>query len=145
MHYCATVMVEPEYANNTWVRAIEILAPYDEAIDVEPYEVPCDGCTYYNGVCHECRGTGTRKTTYNPLSRYDYYHSLAEADGHYEEIKPGDATYAIVLPDEGWHSRARDGIVGNDRSAEEWQGVFEACYRTYTERGFIPVLIDCHI
>lgn len=52
------------------------LAPYDENITVEPYK---DECYCYNKEkgarpdCDECHGTGTRMSTYNPRSKWDWY------------------------------------------------------------------------
>ena len=76
-------------------------------------------------------------------SEWDWY--MPAGEGRFSECTPGDLSFAIVLPDEGFQSRRRHTIGYEEMPTEKWRPMFEACYRTYTNLGFIPVLVDYHI
>ena len=100
-HAKLVVMLEPEHDTPEAQerRIAELMAPYNENMEVPPYEVDCD-CNWLlkrdendeierdeNGVgirvyfdhpkdCSDCHGSGKRTSTYNPESRWDWYQVL---------------------------------------------------------------------
>ncbi len=98
-----------------------------------------------DAACTDCKGSGTVKSTYNPRARWDWW----VIGGRYEDIKPGENTFALLTPDEGWQERATLGWFGTSRDAKmtqgEWKQVFEAAYAHYVKLGCFAVVVDYHI
>lgn len=102
--------------------------------------------------CKECKGTGVRRTTYNPKSKYDYYVVGGRWDGvchpsekNFFKVKEAtNQTYAVVTPDGVWHERGKMGgfcIISDEN--EKWDDNYKKLVEPYGEH--YAVLLDCHI
>ena len=149
MHGECTVFVEAK-ADDTLARLGELLEPFSEHTQVEPYERTCEEYGEAFGLASwclgddcECKGTGTVTTTYNPLSRWDYWTPRKwYAD-------PGDPTVAVLTPDEGWHARRPMGAGARLAKApvipeDDWGRLYRATFERYREAGYAGVVIDFH-
>jgi hypothetical protein len=57
-------------------RVFHLMAPYNNEFEVEEYEADCD-CNWPRKApdpdCEVCGGTGRHFTTWNPMSKFDFY------------------------------------------------------------------------
>ena len=159
-HALVTVMVELDQKAHIEERVSVMMAPFDENIEVEPYDVDCWCCTNSHikedGVhcycrrgdhCDECNDTRVVKTNYNPRSKWDYYRPI-EDSWHFVpmEESPTLVTYSLLLPDEGWFSRGELGWFGSSLDEKgDWDDRFKEAYTKYLSEGHIPVVLDYHI
>jgi hypothetical protein len=144
-HAIATVFVPEGKTLN------EVMAPFDEEMSVEPYERPC-WCTEERASiktpdCDECDHTGIETTTYNPHSKWDWFVRADDDDSRYKDFNPGEPTYALVLPDEGWQARGDLGWFGSSANEiDGWDDVFRMAFERYSQDPTLTVvLVDYHI
>ena len=137
MHAFVTVMV-PDYLEEEDVKLflMRALSPYDEALEVEPYETDCEYCEYADEICEDCEGAGVRMTSFNPQAKWDYW--TEETLGHTPSAWQ-EATYAIVVPEGGWLDR---GDVGSDM--EQWALTFRKMFLASVREGYVPRVLDYH-
>lgn len=72
-HFLCLVLVEPDQEVEDAVERLP--APYDENIEVPPYEHVCY-CVEDDAPdpeCYDCHGEGVVDSTYNPKSKWDWY------------------------------------------------------------------------
>lgn len=119
--------------------------------------------------CSECKGTGTRTTTYNPKSKWDWYsiggrwdgvikdspteHDGFGSDGPIEKnvekagkIKAKNYPFAIVTPEGEWVESGTMGwfaMVANKKSEKSWTSICQTIFKKYKDCDVIGV--DCHI
>lgn len=90
------------------------MAPYNEDLEVDPYERCClceDLEGFDSDQCEDCKGSGTYITRYNPQSKWDYHGPIdGEWDITVDEL-PERSTYAILSP-EGAGKQTAD-LVGS--------------------------------
>ena len=173
MHYTLTIMVEPEYSERILERAKELAMPFDENLEVEPYEGPCWECAGNARYqpCAECKNTGRMMRTDNhDKGTHDYFIpidmerpeprlSTSFAGSRWDgRLKPGEPTFAVLLPGEGWHDRDsfNEGMgretpmpPESDEDAPypdpDWAALYTRLYEQYIANGYIPLYCDYHI
>lgn len=118
--------------------------------------------------CSHCHGTGTRKSRYNKLSKWDWYSVGGRWDGYYAEkgvptVAPnvafardlhsaGYAPFALLTPREphqkqrhdNWNEQGEMGwfaMVANEN--DNWPAIALELLDKYS--GCFAVLVDCHI
>lgn len=146
-HALVTVII-PKDTKDIEAKVTELLAPYDENISVDPYCETC-WCVDYVGSkgkadpkCIECEGTGEHQTTYNPMSKWDWWVIGGRFDGkvsksgkprtsedggfnfgeeHHQvehnsclvkDLPRRFSTFAVVTPDGEWHEKGEMGWWG---------------------------------
>lgn len=96
-------------------------------------------------ACEDCKGTGFYPSTYNPLSKHDYFtYEFSEPYGHgpwnWElALKPEDECkdangeekksipFAVVTPMHGWEEKARLGwwgMTSDDKDEDVWHKMY---------------------
>jgi hypothetical protein len=143
----------PVNARSDWE---DFIRPYNDRVDeltkAHPrYDLP-------DSECEDCKGTGIATSTYNPMSKWDWYQIGGRwtgwIDGHnWVEVDPKaiaylkkHAPYALVTPDGVWHSRGRMGWWGmstGDETEEVWGAEFEEALAA--NLGHKAVAVDLHI
>lgn len=132
------------------------LAPYDENTRVEPYPEPCS-CARAgtpDAACEDCAGTGTAQSTYNPLSKWDWWEIGGRWSGaiNGSDVAPvrtlpeGYSTFALVTPEGEWFQRGRMGwwaMVSDAKEPDRWAAEFTEILSSHPEA--LVVQIDCHI
>lgn len=132
MHYLIAVLVE---SKDNWEEQVrEALAPFDQELEVDPYEVDCEECDAAEAVgtervmelltsdCPECRGSGVVLSTRNPNCHWDWY----QIGGRYQGWNGGN----MVCPVKYWNEEAAFGIVTLDGewidqyTRPEWLGSY---------------------
>lgn len=105
--------------------------------------------------CHDCGGSGLRKTTYNPESKWDWFEIGGRWDGEFggknestvgEIIACGRIPHAIVTP-AGWFERGKMGWFGVVRDGierDEWESQARQILASL-DPGSKAYVIDCHI
>lgn len=105
-------------------------------------------------ACPDCHGTGTRRTTYNPLSKWDWWTiggrwngSLTE-DGRnvfpLTDLKHGWSVFAILDPKGGWHAEGEMGWWGMVHDEQpDWERAKYEIASAFPEH--VGVLVDLHI
>lgn len=118
--------------------------------------------------CDECHGTGTYQSTYNPLSKWDWYSVGGRWDGHFEESgvttiirnvafarelhSAAYSPFAILSPREPFQKQHHDnwnqsgdmgwwGMVSNEN--DNWEAIASEILNKYS--ACFAVLVDCHI
>jgi hypothetical protein len=123
--------------------------------------------------CEECHGTGKRKSTYNPKSKWDWFSFGGRWNGcltdHYEgsddgfnfsdkfrqsennlarveDISESFIPFAMVTPDGEWHEKGHMGwwAMVSDKT-ENWDEVAKELLNKYKDGNHIAVLLDAHI
>lgn len=118
--------------------------------------------------CENCKGTGLSETTYNPLSKWDWWalggrfsgrlrsHERLPEDLRSNTIQVGEhlqrveadpdlTPFALLTPDGAWHEKGRMGwwgVVSNENA--DWRERYLALLRTL-DPGLLLVGVDCHI
>lgn len=105
-------------------------------------------------ACTECHGTGTRMTTYNPKSRWDWWHVGGRWHGAATEagrdffpmsaLKRDWSAFAIVTPDGAWHEKGTMGwwaVVTDEKP--DWDAERFEIASAYPEH--MALYVDCHI
>ena len=147
MHFLLTVLVEPEHASTEsqqHARVDELMEPYGDLFEVPPYEADCwedehdDSC---------CNGSLTMRTTINPHPTRDWYRFVGGGQSRFEHWKFDELpSFALLIPDEGWSDQdSFYGRVVDVEDAVQWNAAFRAKVQSYTEQGFVPVHVDCHM
>lgn len=219
----------PDFASQVITAACEMLEPFNEDIEVEPYQRPCNCAEYavsresrklteqetgftveimraawwaktdeereqlewedfikpYTSVleryredlsqsakpeadCSDCHGTGFYGSTYNKLSKWDWYSVGGRWDGRYEEEKiptiipnvafardlhsAAYAPFALLTPREPHQKQAYDNwsekgemgwfaMVANEN--DNWPAIVSELLDKYS--ACFAVLMDCHI
>jgi hypothetical protein len=161
-HELVTVFV-PDNGGDLETALADVLAPYDEELEVAPYTLPCwcvtKGYKSETSECVTCEGSGLRYSTDNPSARWDYYtivstwtdatpSDLAMAWG----CNIGDLTSDILVPVKGWLSQYQPVDVfsteniSTGTSDEEWAEIFKAEYqRCQEDPDLTALLVDYHI
>ena len=140
-----------------------LLAPFDENLEAPPRQEDCWCKDKYNKAtstwakveptpdCEDCNGSGTRVTTYNPESKWDWYQIGGRWEGELPDnifqLKdlPADfTTHAFITPHWEWKQKGRRGWWGivteeNDNYEQEWKDA----RKLYGDN--VAVLLDCHI
>ena len=168
-HYTCLVLTE----NGTLEEVERLLAPYDENKTVPEYKSFHDEASvkrmseYYKETDLEklaakmsewAGGEGGIEgdklyhlTTYNPMSKWDWYAIGGRWDGVIKNNKervadiPDDfECYSIITPDGSWHSRGKMGwwAVSMDEE-KEWPAIKASIVKDYPDA--IAVLCDLHI
>lgn len=133
-----------------------LLAPYDENMEVPEYERPC-WCVEHPQPegCLDCHGSEIEKTTYNTLSKWDWYKIGGRWDNALEgsnvqkirEFPEGTLKcYALVTPTGEWHARAKMGWFGvssNEQEDDKWQAEYYEILSAFPSN--LAVIVDCHI
>jgi|MudIll2142460700_1097286.scaffolds.fasta_scaffold49250_4 hypothetical protein len=192
MSHFLLVVIVPDKTVDIEGEVERLLAPYDENIVVDEYDEPCycrkfkmqdgkmvlrmsDEVEEVNPDCEECHGTGTRKTTYNPKSKWDWYRIGGRWDGemtgkeaesedggfnfgdNHELLsnnvaKTSDAIikkvipFAIVTPEGEWIQRGKMGWWGMARDEKEIDEWVSQVVGIYRKyQDHIAVGVDCHI
>lgn len=105
-------------------------------------------------TCEECHGSGKRTTTYNPLSKWDWWQiggrwqGSMTTDGRdvfqLSELQNGWKVFAIVTPDGEWHAEGDMGWWGmTSNEDDKWDRRMYELASAFPEH--MGVLIDCHI
>ncbi len=144
MHYLLVALIEPDQKDRVRDRLSELMAPFDEDLEVEPY-LDEDG----------------EETTWNPDGYWDWYRPGGRWDGwaidderrgfnftgEFETLERNMTTtdsllerekvpYSLLTPD-GWDDRSDDPAQG-----DAWKGT---CLKAYRDRpGWIAVGVDYH-
>lgn len=138
MHQFVTVMVDRERTASEQIA--EMMAPFKQE-QVETYRTECwrDADQVHDEIC--CGGSGRVMADHNPRGEWDYYMESPP----WPLPGPGEVTFSILLPGEGWCSREQR-LPWGDRAPEnkDWDRVFEAAVRRYREIGYDPVVVDYH-
>ena len=125
----------------------------------QPARVASRRCGRRTHTCETCGGTGRFSTTRNPRGKWDWWQELDTGispppryrgqvgrrwDGYLLSV--GMQTYAVVLPDEGWHDRGDAGLDGplDGPAYQEWGGRYHETFHVYTKAGCAPFLLDYH-
>src|SRR5208337_5367921 len=169
-HFSAHVLIS---GSTKYVRERDsyLMAPYDNAFEVEEYETKCD-CVGKGQApdpdCEECGGTGRLLTTWNPMSKFDgytvadYEHVLqtaarkpSEWDNDYEDrtgmaflsnLDPDklELPHVIVTPYGEWHEMKGDWYSENRDSADwqQWAKTVKEMYAKWPSA--ILVVLNCH-
>jgi len=106
-------------------------------------------------TCHQCHGTGTYKSTYNPNSKWDWYsedggrwaESYDQSGGNIRSLKEHEKAgdlYRVLTPDGIWHEYAKAGWWGitYDENAD-WEAEKAKILEQYGDH--MAVAVDCHI
>jgi hypothetical protein len=112
-------------------------------------------------TCEDCKGTGKESTTYNPLSKHDYFQPIDNARDRYGKnwklaMKPEEEndetdttiTFAIVTPMYGWQEKAKLGWFGtthDDKDEGTWKALYWKAFNEAIELGMKPFVYDYHI
>jgi len=141
-------------------KVTELLAPYDERKEVALYTEPCFMCKGMgtlkeSKLCSYCEGEGQYETTYNPLSKWDWWtvggrwtllipscwcvvNELTEAQRH--------TLFALVTPQGAWYAHGetvRDARVTDEMATRIWCDEADAVLAKYADHKL--VCVDCHI
>jgi hypothetical protein len=141
-HFTVLVIVQDVASNEQAAKAVEkLLAPYSEELEVAPY-INDDG----------------EETTYNPLSKWDWYQIGGRWDGEMgdgnivrvSDLPANTSAFALVLPDGSWHESGHMGwwaIVTDEKPQDEWRREFLELIAPYQnpQQGALAVLVDAHI
>ena len=152
-------------------RVSYLMAPYDDAFEVEEYETECD-CIGHRPApdpdCEDCGGSGKYLTTFNPMAKLDgytiadYQHVLqaaatkpSEWANDYEdrtgmaflsnlEIEKLELPHVIVAPAGDWHEMEGDWYSEDRDSADwkQWETTVRGVYQKYPNA--ILVVLNCH-
>jgi len=147
MHLMLTVFVEPEHASTEGkrqARVDQLMEPYGDLFEVPPYEADCWE-DEHDETC--CSGELTVWTTVNPHPTWDWYQFVGPGSPRGKHLVPGERpSFALLLPEEGWcdQDSFSGRVVHFDEDVPEWNAAFHATVRSYTERGYVPVLVDYH-
>jgi hypothetical protein len=75
MSHFFTMVILPKGAEPLEEKVAELLAPFDESLEMQPYEVDCyclkDGKP--DESCSKCHGKGVRMTTCSPNAKWDWW------------------------------------------------------------------------
>ncbi len=148
MHLLLTFLVEPEHASTEaerHARVDELMEPYGDLFEAPAYQEDCWE-DEHDATC--CNGTLKVWSTINPYPTWDWYQFVGQGRSRYDGAKPGGSpSFALLLPDEGWSDRDSfyERAVGFDEDVPEWNAAFHATLQSYTERGYVPVLVDYHM
>ena len=157
MHYWLTVFVDAEAAatrETRNARIAEMMAPFDEAIEMPPYKVDCWKVSFaerfpeadidaHDDLC--CGGTLKETATYNRRAKWDYYLVDGSGGSRCEGTEPDRADFALLGP-EGWQDQADfyGRMLGRGESRDEWIEVFQKVFAVHEAHGLVPVIIDYH-
>jgi hypothetical protein len=139
-----------------------LIAAYDENEQVDPYERAC-ACTRTELIdtqtCTQCNGTGIYESTYNPLSRWDWYVVGGRCSGAFHEgtanetdielvrnLERDAISSHIVTPDGVWHARGNVGWWGMfdaTVSDEDWENTVKGICAEHLDH--VAINLDCHI
>ncbi|MXW35290.1 MAG: hypothetical protein F4X26_05030 [Chloroflexi bacterium] len=147
MHLMLTVLVEPEHAGSEakrQERVDQLMEPYGDLFEVPPYEADCWE-DEHDEEC--CNGTLTVWTTLNPYPTWDWYQFVGPDSPRGGDLIAGEwPSFALLLPGGGWSDW--DTFYGRTvhfhEDVPEWENAFRATVRSYTERRYVPVLVDYH-
>lgn len=137
----------------------EMMAPYREHFDAEPYRPP--HCEMYesSGIgCLDCDDGEYCVTTWNPDSKWDFWALHATLTDQYlaqfseDRLRGNKPTYAILAPEVGFMERERLAYdednplkVWLEPTVSNWEETALGIYKFATSHGYQPVLIDYHI
>lgn len=113
-----------------------------------------------NNHCGNCNGSGSYQSTYNPLSKWDYWDIGGQRAGKFNgrDVAPiadiidlhSDipfyAPFAMLTPDGQWHERGEMGwwaMVSNEKQQEHWESIVRGLYEQHTD--YLLVIVDAHI
>jgi hypothetical protein len=169
-HFSAYILVSGS-TNYVRGRVSHLMAPYDNAFEVEEYETECD-CIGHGQApdpdCEDCGGTGKHLTTFNPMAKLDgytiadYQHVLraaatkpSEWANDYEdrtgmallsnlEFEKLELPHVIVTPSGEWHEMQGDWYSDDRDSADwqEWKSTVKEIYAKWPSA--ILVVVNCH-
>ena len=147
MHFLLTVLVDPEHASTEakrQARVDQLMEPYGDLFEVPPYEADCWE-DEHDATC--CNGSLTMWTTINPYPTWDWYSFVGSGQSLFEHWKFDELPpFALLAPDEGWSDQdSFYGRVVDLEDATEWNAAFRAKVQSYTEQGYVPVHVDCHM
>ena len=153
-HYLVFTIM-PEGSVNPRLTVEELLAPYDENVEVEPYATVCEPCS-------DCNQKGARITTHNPLSKWDWWMIGGRWENHFskgdvipvnkaiEELNKDDdeihGPFALVTPDGQWHAQGRMGWFGtsvDEFDDDEWKTMYTELLNQYPDNTLL--VCDLHI
>ena len=148
----AAVMVEAEITdhNEVYQRIEELIAPYDESMDVPEYLIDCyclrQDSNPTPGIavsdCGWCNGTGKESTQYNPNSKWDWWHMMDECPSDDPDWVP----YTFIAPEAGWQSRGDIGWFGiSDNERDDWDDTYRNAVTYAQARGMRIHYIKYHI
>ena len=125
-------------------------------VDAEFNPSHCNYRTLIDGVFGIDSEDGSILSTYNPMSKWDWY----EIGGRWRGGIPGnevkmsevnidtiDTPYAFVTTDGEWVERGQMGWFGissNEMNEDEWDAKFREYLKTL-DKDIILTLVDCHI
>lgn len=160
-HFTVGVIVPSNLNNDELTTYIDAkLAPYDENLEVEEWQQPCDcvdpsGCPVLN--CEDCNGTGVQLSTYNLDRKWDWWEVGGRWNGvlynnrvPLEGLASREEVYtffAIVTPDGTWHEKGRMAwfaVVVDEMDKEDWRAISLNIYNQY-KSGYDIVMVDAHI
>lgn len=106
--------------------------------------------------CEDCQGTGTRLTTYNPDSQWDWWVIGGRWEGWMSQTNSAPVTallqgeekifFALVTPDGQWHGRGEMGWFGmtaNEKADDAWAKEVHELLQDYPDS--LAVACDLHI
>jgi hypothetical protein len=127
---------------------------------VKPYQDACaaalaahPGKDAADPACSDCAGSGTRKSTYNPKSKWDWYTVGGRWSGRIPndacavaDLPAGWAPFALVTPDGEWHESGKLGWFGMSSGNVEpsaWDATVREMLAQHADA--FAVLVDYHI
>ncbi len=141
----------PETARPEWTAYI---APYEAAAARVEHTHPL--YQKADPDCEDCQGTGTRMTTSNPDSQWDWWTIGGRWEGWLSQTNSAPVTellqdddkipFALVTPDGQWHQRGEMGWFGmafDEKADDAWAQEVHQLLQTYPDS--LAVACDLHI
>ena len=145
-HFLVAVIL-PKGSKDVENTVTELLAPFDEQLEVPEYKRPCLCIEDIpDPICKTCNGSGIELTTCNPQSKWDSWVIGGRWDAGKniklcsEMVEP----FAIVTPEGEWIEKGEMGwwaIVSNEKS--NWDVIYKEVFKKYA--GYQAAMVDCHI
>lgn len=83
---------------------------------------------------------------YNPNGQWDWYTSAEDERSRYFGLKPGDHTFAVILPEGAWIDRYSAGLQGyTSEDNDRWREITALIYEVYGSMPCVSVeMVDAH-
>ncbi len=169
-HYRVAVI----HKHDSYDEIADLLAPYSELLEVEPYiwlsredaiayarkhydmgRKHDKTCWEFMAKDHQTDEDGNIYTDYNPNSKWDYWGDIDTCKvKHLKKKKKGQSvrewmpTYAVVTADGTWHSPGDVGWFGSSTESDEQWEEWEKNYNRFFEKvdpDYYVTIVDCHI